>query len=204
MGLAMAVPSIYRRPPRGRPQLGFELEAPEQVVIEDGVVLHCREVQQGREIGALEIRVFAAALIIDRDGLLAKAACDELARHAKASDAVAVPVQLPGTCGYVAQAILPRDATRGGENAPACPPQERREGPLWIDRSALPYVHVFAMAPPDGIDGGVLVTVRSARPEWPAADHMLASLRLLTRHGVAAANDDAPVLAALGVIPPAR
>lgn len=175
----MAGPSLYRRPPRGRPLIGFELEAPCEVELRDGAVLQCREVlQDGRQLGELEIRVFAAALIIDRDGLLAKTACDELERRARPPyGATAVPVQLAGTSGYRAEAV---------------------------DRTALPYVAVFAMAPLDGIDGGVLVTVRSAQPAWPAADHMLASLRILTRHGVAAANDDAPVASALGVIAPPR
>jgi hypothetical protein len=176
----MAVPSTYRRPPRGQPLIGFQLEAPCEVELRDGAVLQCREVQQdGREVGELEIRVFAAALIIDRDGLLAKAACDELERRASPPHgAIAVPVQLTGVSGYRAEAV---------------------------DRTALPYVYVFAMAPLEGIDGGVLVTVRSAQPDWPAADHMLGSLRILTRHGVAAANDDAAVvLHALGVVAPAR
>src|SRR4051812_15329352 len=125
----MAVPSSYRRPPRGRPQIGFELEAPCEVELRDGAVLQCRELQQdGRSIGELEIGVFAAALIIDRDGLLAKTACDELERRAHPPHgATAVPVQLTGASGYRAEAI---------------------------DRTALPYVYVFAMAPLDGIDGG--------------------------------------------------
>jgi hypothetical protein len=29
--------------------------------------------------------------------------------------------------------VKPRDATRGGVNAPAQPAQRGREGPLWID-----------------------------------------------------------------------
>jgi hypothetical protein len=176
----MAVPSTYRRPPRGVPAIGFQLEAPGEVELRDGAVLTCRELQlDGRPIGELEVRVFAAALIIDRDGLLAKAACDELDRQARSPQgATAVAVQLPGTSGFRAEAVA---------------------------RTALPYVYVFAVAPPGGVDGGVLVTVRSARPDWLAADHMLASLRILTRHGVAAANDDgAPVLAALGLVAGSR
>jgi hypothetical protein len=59
-------------------------------------------------------------------------------------------------------------------------------------RTALPYVHVFAMAPHDlRVDGGIVVIVRSAQPEWPAAEEILGSLRFLTRHGNAQpANDD--------------
>jgi hypothetical protein len=48
----------------------------------------------------------------------------------------------------------------------------------------LPYLYVFAFAPL-GVDGGVLVIVRSAQPSWAAADAILGSLRLLTRGGVA-------------------
>lgn len=59
-----------------------------------------------------------------------------------------------------------------------------------VGRPPLPYLHVFAFAPPDGIDGGVLVTVRSATPDWPAAGAILNSLRILSRHGTTPANDD--------------
>ena len=65
--------------------------------------------------------------------------------------------------------------------------------------SALPYVHVFAMASHDlGVDGGVIVTVRSAAPEWPVADAIMKSLRILGRRSKTAndvqAPDDAPGL----------
>ncbi len=52
----------------------------------------------------------------------------------------------------------------------------------------MPYRHVLAVAPEDGVDGGLLVTVRCEQPEWPRADELLRSLRLLTRGG-RAAND---------------
>lgn len=127
-------------------------------------MLHCREVRaDGRVIGELEATVFPAALIIDRDGILAEKAAQV------AGGAPAVPVRLAGASGYRA------DAMQG---------------------TALPYVYVFAMAPEaDGVDGGVLVTVRSAQPDWPAGDHMLRTLRLVTRRGVVANDEpDAPVL----------
>ena len=134
-------------------------------------MLSCREVQQdGKTIGELEVSVFAASLVIDRDGILAQKACSEVEREAR-KDVTAVPVQLPGAHGFRAEAI---------------------------QRTALPYLYVFAMVPQDGIEGGLLIKVRSARPEWPAADHMLQSLRILTRDGIAPANDDAPLLPLIG------
>ena len=64
---------------------------------------------------------------------------------------------------------------------------------------------MFAVAPPDlGVDGGVLVTVRSLCPDWPAGDQILRSLRILTRGGVVPANDDegdAPILPVVGKAP---
>jgi hypothetical protein len=53
------------------------------------------------------------------------------------------------------------------------------------------------------IDGGVMITIRSASPEWGAADHVLRSLRILTRTGRVATNceaDDTPILPV--VVPP--
>jgi hypothetical protein len=158
---------------RGLPAIGFEIVPGDLEVSADsgGTVVRCCERREdGRAVGELEVTVFAAALVIDRDGIL----------EAKASDntggAPAVPVTLPGASGYRA---------------------ERRGDP------ALPYHYVFAIAPHDlAVDGGVLVTVRCARPDWPAADAILRSLRILTRHGTAPANDtDAaslPLLAPLG------
>jgi hypothetical protein len=61
----------------------------------------------------------------------------------------------------------------------------------------LPYRYVFAIAPDEVVDGGVLITIRCASPDWPAADHMLRSLRVLTRNGRVATHaefDDGPVL----------
>ena len=120
-----------------------------------------REVRpDGRVVGELEASVFAAALIIDRDGILAEQARAVVRREVPGragAEAEAVAVRLPGASGYRAEAV--------------------RVAPL-------PYVFVFAIAPNDlGIDGGVLITVRSARPDWAAADHMLRSLRLLKRNG---------------------
>ncbi len=113
--------------------------------------------------------MFAAALLIDRDGIL-----EQKAREAGESSAEAASIagtfaiSLPGASGYRAD-VEP----------------SRKHG--------LPYIHVFAMAPHDlCIQGGIIVTVRSAQPEWPAAEVILGSLRLLTRSSTAApANDEA-------------
>jgi hypothetical protein len=52
-----------------------------------------------------------------------------------------------------------------------------------VTRAALPYIFVLAIAPEGGIEGGLLVTIRSAGPEWPAADRVIESLVILTRNG---------------------
>ena len=146
----MATAKAYRQLPaasrqRGLASIGFEIVPGELEVtpVPAGeTLLRCTEkTDDGNPIGELEVTVFAAALVIDRDGIL----------EAKASDnsdgAHAVPVVLPGASGYFAE-------TR--------------------DNAKLPYRYVFAIAPHDlAVDGGVLVTVRSATPDWPAADRLL-------------------------------
>lgn len=157
---------------RGLPSIGLEMTAPGGVELTPvgsgaSVVRCCERREDGRTVGELEVSMFSAALIIDRDGIL-----EEKARQvAEAGDPAGrvegtVAVSLPGASGYRADV------------APT--------------RSALPYVYVFAMAPHDlGVDGGIVVTVRSAQPDWPAAEAILGSLRFLTRHGNAPpANDD--------------
>jgi hypothetical protein len=137
-------------------------------------VLRCREHKDGKTVGELEITVFAAALLIDRDGILEERAREGAESSAEAASVAGTfAISLPGASGYRAD-VEP----------------SRKHG--------LPYVYVFAMAPHDlGIQGGILVTVRSAQPEWPAAEALLGSLRLLTRNGTAQpANDEvhAPLL----------
>lgn len=155
----MTASSLYRRPVRGRPALGFLLDVPAGIELRDGPVLKCREAREdGRIIGELEISVFAAALIIDRDGILAEKARETATRELAgrgASDAVAV--RLPGATGY------------------------RADG---VHSTRLPYVYAFTFAPSDlGVDGGVLVVMRAASPDWAAGEQMLSSLRLLRRNG---------------------
>lgn len=168
----MSQSRTYRREPRGRPAIGFVLEAPRDVELRDGPVLRCRETRpDGRPVGELEIAVFPAALIIDRDGLLAEKASEVIAGLGRFRDGVpAVAVRLPGAGGFRAAAVQ-------GEQ--------------------LPYLYAFALAADDVSDGGILVVIRAAGPDWSAADHILRSLRILTRQGrvaTCADADDAPLL----------
>ena len=136
----------------------------------DAVVRCCERREDGQPIGELEVSMFKAALIIDRDGILeekARAVAETCVTTTGGDVAGTVAVSLPGASGYRADVETRRNSTE------------------------LPYVHVFAMAPHDlGIDGGVVVVVRSAKPEWPAAEQMLGSLRLLSRNGKPPANDE--------------
>jgi len=175
----MSSPSIIRQEPRGRPAIGFQLEVPGEVEVRDEPVILCRELRRdGRIVGELEASVFAAALIIDRDGILAETASDVLRRETGRLGAAAVAVLLPGAGGYRAEAVV---------------------------RTQLPYVYVFAVAPADlGVDGGVVITIRSATPDWPAAEHMLRTLRILTRNGRISTNYDAQETPFLPVVVPTR
>ena len=171
----MASAKAYRLLPtasqkRGLGPIGFEVVAGDDLectpVPNGETLLRCTEKREdGKPIGVLEVTVFRAALVIDRDGILESKASDHT------GGAHAVPVSLPGASGYFAE-------SRGD--------------------AQLPYRYVLAIAPHDlAIDGGLLVTIRSAQPDWPAADRLLQSLRIITRHGTAPANDvagDAPIL----------
>ena len=162
----MSAPSIIRRQPVGRRSIGFQLEVPAGLELDDGEVLTCREMRQdGRVAGELAISVLIESLIIDRDGVLSERACQALAGEAAIpGGATAVAVALPGASGFRAAAV-----TRG----------------------PLPYIYVFALAPNDfGVDGGVVITVRGATPDWTAAEHMLRTLRLVTRSGRLATETD--------------
>jgi hypothetical protein len=158
--------------------IGFQLEVPREIELCDGPTLQCREVLQGgRTRGELEISLFAAALVIDRDGILSEKACELLAGEATVRGGpMAVAVALPGASGYRADAVI---------------------------NASLPYRFAFAIAPPDlGVDGGIAIVIRCASPDWSAADHMLRSLRILTRTGRIATQvevDDGPLLP---VVPP--
>ena len=175
----MAPATHYRHRPSGARTIGFELDAPADVELEAAdQVVRMREQRDGKPIGELEVATFQAALVIDRDGILEEKV-QEAARSTTARVAAAVPVTLPGASGYRADG----DVVRPGA------------------RPVLPYVYVFALASHDlAANGGVLVTVRSASPDWPAADAILKSLRVLGRRGTSANDGDAapPVLPMIG------
>jgi hypothetical protein len=160
---------------RGLAAIGLELDNPAAIELEPvatgPTVVRAHERRDGRTIGELEVEVFKAALVIDREGILEEKA--HLAADAERGRVTPpVRVSLPGASGYRAEVQLVR--------ATGAPGPE------------LPYVYVFAVAPHDlGVDGGVLITVRCAAPDWPAADSLLRTLRVLGRHGTTA-NDDAP------------
>jgi hypothetical protein len=160
----------YRQLPTASRRIGFEIQTPNEVEIQTGEVVKCRERRaDGATIGELEVRVFQAALVIDRDGILEEKMQDAVNSNAEPGDRVLppIPITLAGASGYRADLEVVKP---------------------------LAYVYVFALAPNDlALDGGLLVTVRSASPEWPAADKILRSLRILSRGG-ASANDvtDAP------------
>jgi hypothetical protein len=147
----LAVRSFKQLPAQSRqnglPPIGFSIvtelsRAPDKTT-------RFTEHRDGKVFGELEVEVFAAALIIDRDGILETMA-------SSATHTPAVAFDLPNASGYRAEAV------KKGE---------------------LPYLQVLAIALDDAIDGGVLVTIRCAQPEWPAAEALLRSLQILTRHG---------------------
>jgi hypothetical protein len=131
---------------RGLPPIGFSIVTELEQV--PGRMMHFTERRDGKLVGELEVEVFAAALIIDRDGIL-----ETMASSATSTPAVAF--ELPGASGYRAETVK---------------------------QAELPYLHVLAVALDGAIDGGVIVTMRCAQPEWPAAEALLRSLKILTRH----------------------
>ena len=168
---------------RGLAGIGVELESPTGVDLlpigGGATVVRCSEARDGKQVGELEVEVFKAALVIDRDGILAeKVAHACTTKPGRATQPVAV--SLPGASGFRASVELVR--------------------PMGQPQPELPFVYVFAIAPHDlGVDGGVLVTVRSASREWPSADKILRSLKVFGRKPVTA-NDDIGVLSLLPMI----
>lgn len=172
-------PSDSRR--LGLPPIGFKLRAPERVTIAPasgvaGAPVVCREVgPDGRLIGEVEIAVFGAGLIIDRDGVLERIATEAAEDTASAGGQVASIMAIvleSGVSGYRAEVELGNAA-------------------------ALPYHSILALASRDlAVCGGILVTIRAALPAWPAGDVVLDSIRVLTRDG--AQNDQAVMLPVVG------
>jgi hypothetical protein len=193
----------YRHQPadskrRGLPAIGFSIRAPERLALastppiapDRGTLLTGREPDRDGVLGELEIGAFSAALIMDRDGILEQIVAVEADRAliAPASgrrDSV-LPVELGGgASGYRADVVLLRDAH--GEAKPR-----------------LPYLSFFALATADITDAGLFVSARSARPEWPTLDEVLATLRIVRMGGSwhaavpAPTDDEMPHLPLLG------
>lgn len=147
----------------GYGRIGYLVAPPSGVeVVRSGETTHCRQQAGDTLLGEIEISVFRAALVIDRDGILEEkvrhAIVDEVAGGAEVLEPM--PVEISGASGWRVDA-------------------EYRRG---TERPSLPYIYVFALASDDlGVDAGVLVTVRSASPEWPAADQIVQSLKIFTR-----------------------
>jgi hypothetical protein len=165
----------FRQPPTTARRVGFEIDPPTEISVQThGAAIRCQQLHpSGAPIGELELEVFHAALVIDRDGILEEKVAAAIARVAAPGAQVLhpVPVELAGASGFRADSEPTRAIGADATRAP------------------LPYVHVIALAPDDlGVDGGILITIRSASPTWPAAEKLVQSLRILSRRSTSA-ND---------------
>ena len=117
-----------------------------------------------RSVGELEIRVFAARMIMDRDGVLGEAA------QALAEELFAAP----------------RDGYLGATGSIRLPAGEAYRADMTVTRDAagnqpqFPYKSVLAMGHPDYmIHAALLIVVQHAEADWPAGDAMLQSLSFI-------------------------
>lgn len=157
---------------RGLPAIGFRVRIPDGVEIvppaNDQLLTAVERAGDGHAVGEVDVEIFPAALIIDRDGLLERAvadAADQLIESAHDGRLTSfMPVVLDGgVTGFRAD--------------------------LEVRGDACPHVTILALAGADlAVSGGLLITVRSASPDWAAGAAVLESLQILTRSG---ANDDA-------------
>jgi hypothetical protein len=167
---------------RGLAAIGLELDNPAAIDLEPittgATVVRAHEQRDGKKLGELEVEVFKAALVIDRDGILEEKAHEAVGAE-RGRVTPPVPVSLSGASGYRAEVVrLP---------ATGAPHPE------------LPYKYVFAIAPDDlGADGGVLITVRSATAAWPAAESILRTLKVLGRRQTTANDAEGFALPMLG------
>jgi hypothetical protein len=163
----MTAPRRYRQLASGSRLFGFELEAPEHTLVRPSdACARVTEERDGTQAGELEVVMFEAALLIDRDGILQDKLDDAARSLGEPQLRIGAPsaVELPGCGGYRADAEI-----------------ARRMG---APRPPLPYIQLFALAAHDlRLNGGLVVTVRSASPHWPVADAVLGSLRMLDRAG---------------------
>jgi hypothetical protein len=177
---------VHRQPAsesrtRGLPAIGFQLEVPSGVMIEQtdpagpdrAVVLRAREESDdGRLLGELELGIFSAAFIIDRGGVLQELV-ETAAAVALGGPDSGARLLAAGNCELAAGA----SGFRMDVVMPAGEPRAPR------------YVSWLALASDDlALSGGVFVTVRAAGPRWPAASLMLDSLRISGMAGAGVAG----------------
>jgi hypothetical protein len=187
MGRLCQLPSHSRQ--RGLPAVGFAIEVPERIEVAAGqrgvvfVLVERRVDSDDRVIGRLELGIFTAALIIDRDGVLEQltsVAAEQVVASIGGRVLSASPVELAGgPSGHRTDVTLvPRDGTR----------------------AELPCVSYFALAPSElGVRGGVFVTISSVASPWDAGTAMLESLRIFTRDGDARAPTGDPGVPGIGL-----
>ncbi|HTJ42600.1 MAG TPA: hypothetical protein VL463_10930 [Kofleriaceae bacterium] len=191
----------YRHQPadsrkRGLPAIGFSIRIPDAIATatttsiapDRATLLTCRELDRdGLAVGELELGAFSAALIMDRDGILEQMVAVEADRALVAPASGRRESLLPfdydgGASGYRADVVLLRDAR--GEVKPR-----------------MPYLAWCALGTGEIVDAGIFVTIRCARPEWPACEELLNSLRIVRQGGAwtsPAANDEMPHLPLVG------
>jgi hypothetical protein len=172
-------PATTRR--RGLPPIGLSVFAPECLdvtVIDTGAsaLLSASEADPtGKKIGVVEIDIFQANMIIDPDGALERAAEAAVERCLSPPGSGAIRQRTrfeldDGTSGVRIEVTVTRDA----DGTP----------------STLPHLTVLALAPDDAAArGGLVAMVRSARPDWAAAETLFETLRVITRD--TGANDNA-------------
>lgn len=145
---------------RGLPALGLAFSAPAALTwtpCTDGALLG-RGIERGADgavVGELELALIPAALIMDRDGVLAALAQRAADRLDAALDAIG-PCTWPGLAGTVATLV-------------------RR------DRAALPYLTIHVVTGDSVVAGAVELIARHAAHSWPVLDDVVASLRVAAK-----------------------
>ena len=162
------LPSESRR--RGRPAIGFDLMLPESVEQVDAQgPVEASLVERrpdGRLIGALTIELFAASLVVDRDGVLRSLVATAAERAGGEVQGVYPVAYESGSAGFRADIVH-------------------------VDRVELPYQSWLALAPADlAVRGGALVTLASLGPDWPATHSILDTLRVFSRDSDARARTE--------------
>src|SRR5512140_2256591 len=116
---------------RGLAGIGVELESPTGVDLlpigGGATVVRCSEAREGKPVGELEVEVFKAALVIDRDGILmekvAHACTIPTLQGQRGRATQPIAVSLPGASGFRASVEIVR--------------------PMGQPQPELPFVYVF-------------------------------------------------------------